>query len=271
MIRSMPVAASSARMFRPSRPMIRALHLVVRKVHDGYRCLGHVIAGVPLDGQADDVLRLLVRLFLGLVLDPLDGLGRLELGFVLHRDHELALGLLGGHVGDLLEHLPLLAEPLLEPLFLLDGHLFSVRQLPFAADRLGLALLDDVHLLLEVLFLLGEPALLVLEFLPLLAVLLLELGPRLVQLVLGLEHGLLALGLRLALGVRHDPGRLCFCILDLACRDLSLDQQAKTQPAGKPDDQQYNVLDHCFSSWCLFFSPARRSLMRFSSPCSVGR
>ena len=127
------------RLERPDVPSFppddSSLHLVVGKIHDRYGCLGNVIAGVTLDRQADDVLGLLVGFFLGLVLDPLDRFCGLELGFILHRDHQLALGLLRGHIRDLFQHLPLFPEALLEPLFLLDRHFFPARQFPFAADH----------------------------------------------------------------------------------------------------------------------------------------
>jgi len=225
---------SGRRFKRPDVPAFAAddpsLHLVVREVHERYRGLGHIIARIALNGHTDDVLGLLVRLFFGLVLDPFNGFGRFVLGFVLHRDHELALGFLRRHVRDLLEHLPLIAETFLVAFFLFKRDLLAGRKFPFAPHGICFPLFDAIDLFFEVLFLLGQPPFLVLKFLAFVAVLTLDVRPRLVELVLGFEQRLLELGLRFALRVRDDPRGLCLCITDLPGGHLSFDQQAQADP-----------------------------------------
>ncbi len=129
--------------------------------------------------------------------------------------------------------LALLAQAPVKAFFLFDRDLFARGELAFAADRIGLPLFNQVDLLFEVFFFLGEPPFLVLDLLPFLAVFLLELRAGLVELVLGLEDGLFAFGLGLALGVRNDPRRLAFGVPDLARCGLSFDQQAQAESSGQ--------------------------------------
>ncbi len=247
-----------------------AFHFVVGQVHHRHSGLRHIVAGVPLNGEADDVLGFFVGLVLGFVLDTFDALGRLVLGFVLHGLHELALRFFTGHTRDLFKQLALFAEPLVKTFFFFDGGLFPRRKLAFAADGICLPLVHHVDLFFKVLFLLGQPPLLVLQLLPFVAVLLFELGARLIQFVLDLQHGLLAFGLGLALRVHDNAGRFGFRVPDLSGCGFSFDHQAEAEARGKSCDQYGNIVNHARSSCCLFFSPARRSLVRFSSPCSVG-
>ena len=72
MIMSMPVAASSARMLRPSRPISRPFEIVRRQRHDGDGALVHELAREPLDRRRDDRLRARGRLRVRVVLDLLD-------------------------------------------------------------------------------------------------------------------------------------------------------------------------------------------------------
>ncbi len=241
-----------------------ALHLVVRQVHHGHGGLRHVIAGVPLDGGAHDALGLLVGLFPGLVLDPLDRLGGLILCFVLHGDHQLPLCLFGSHAGDLLEQLALLTQARFILLFLLLGVLLAARKLPLAPLGLGLPLLDGVELLLQALFLLGQLPLLVLKLRALVARLFIEIRTGLVKLVLCLELRLFQLGLGLALRVRQHPGRLLLGVADLAGSDPPFDQQADAKACGDPYDHKYDIFKHLLLSSCILsFQPCKAFLDAF--------
>ncbi len=180
------------------------LHLVVGQHDDRDGGLGHVVRRRPLDGHADDPLGLLVGLLAGLVLDALDDVGGLDAGLVLHHPHQLFARLLGGQAGDLLELAPLLLEHALELALTLLGVLLADRE---RAVELGQVLVpagEIVGPLFEVVFLLGEAALLHLELRPALAGELLELAARLEKLLLGGDLGLAHLGFALAPGVFHD-------------------------------------------------------------------
>ncbi len=127
---------------RPDIPSFPAddppLQLVAGEMDHGDGALGHVVVGVPLDGQGDDLPGLLFGRGLGLILQPLDLLGRLEPGLGLHHLHDLLLGLLRGNPRQTLQNLPLLPEVL----FILGPQslhrLFPGRQFLLAAPHLGL-------------------------------------------------------------------------------------------------------------------------------------
>ena len=96
MMRSMPVAASSARMLRPSRPMMRPFRSSRRQRHHRDGALGDVLAGVALDGGADDASSSALRPRLArLVLDLLDLDGGGLLGVVDDLRHQLLARVVG--------------------------------------------------------------------------------------------------------------------------------------------------------------------------------
>ena len=66
MMRSMPVAASRARMLRPSRPMMRPFMSSDGSGTTRDGALGDVLAGVALDRGAEDPLAALFGFGLGL-------------------------------------------------------------------------------------------------------------------------------------------------------------------------------------------------------------
>ena len=79
------------------------LEIVRRQRHHRDGALGDVLAGVALDGGAEDALGALFGFGLGGVFDLLDLDGGRFLGVVDDLGHELGARLLGGHAGELLE------------------------------------------------------------------------------------------------------------------------------------------------------------------------
>ncbi len=84
-ISSTPVAVSSARMFRPSRPMIRPFEIVARQIDDGDGGFDGVLGGAALDGVGDDLLGARGGGLARFGLEPLDEVGRVtsRVGFDL--------------------------------------------------------------------------------------------------------------------------------------------------------------------------------------------
>ena len=81
-----------------------ALHLVIGQGHHRHGGLGHVVGGIALNGQGNDLTGLGVRLVLKAGLDLLDLHGRLMGDLGLQLGDEIVLGLLGGKAGDALQH-----------------------------------------------------------------------------------------------------------------------------------------------------------------------
>ncbi len=132
---STPVAASSARMLRPSRPMIRALEVVAGEVHDGHRRLPGLVGGVALHGRDEDLAAALVGLLADAVVGGADPLGDLGVELSLHLREQLGASLLLGQAGDALE---LAADQLALAL----GGLAELLELLLAAGEALLALLE---------------------------------------------------------------------------------------------------------------------------------
>ena len=132
--------------------------------------------------------------------------------------HELALGFLGGQPGDGLELSLVLVQRIGQPRFRLGEATLAVPQALLAILKVMIPPVEELHPAAELLFLLGHPALELLDFLLPGAGFLLQLGPgaqgALLDLELGsanLGLGLARLGLRVAgslvhvaLGVLHD-------------------------------------------------------------------
>ena len=90
----------------------------------------------------------------GLGLDALDDVGRVELGFVLDPADQLLLGLLGGEAGDLLEPVALLVDETLQLVLAIFELFLAVAEATVALLDLVGSGLDLLGLLVEVLFLL---------------------------------------------------------------------------------------------------------------------
>jgi hypothetical protein len=87
-----------------------ALHLVVGQVHRGDGALLHVVARVPLNGDADDALGAPLGLFAGGVFDELGFAGRGAAHVVEQLGGQLPPGLFAAHAGDDLELALLLVD-----------------------------------------------------------------------------------------------------------------------------------------------------------------
>src|SRR6185295_8077120 len=227
-MRSTPVAISRADV-APFAADDAPLHLVAGQHDDRDGGLGDVVRSRPLDGHADDALRLPAGLLAGLVLDALDDVGGLHAGVVLHHPHQLLARLLGGQAGDLLQLGPLFLEHRLHlDLALLDAFLAAGER----AVELGELLVPPrqvLGLLLEAVLFLGEAPLLGLELGAALARHRLELGAGLEELFLGGDVRLAQAGLARALGVLDQLLRFALRLLE----------QALAHPAeGKPPDEK---------------------------------
>src|SRR6266542_4470925 len=177
MMRSTPVAASSARMLRPSRPMILPF-----RSSEGSSTTDTVASTTA----ADEARRFHPRV----VLDGLD---------------EVPPGIHGRQAGDLLQPLALLFDDLLRlGVRLLDALLGVGEGLLFAAVFLLPSLLLG-ELAVQVLFLLDHPLLQGSDLLAACLDRLVELGPGGEHLLLGLDRGLAQLRLDRAVGLRQDP------------------------------------------------------------------
>jgi hypothetical protein len=91
-----PVAASIARIFLPSRPMIRPFISSPGKLDDRNRSFGNKITGISLNGGGYDFFGLFIRLFFGFVFDPFDQFRTFVAGLIFHGTNQQFLGLIGG-------------------------------------------------------------------------------------------------------------------------------------------------------------------------------
>ena len=133
-----------------------SLHLVIGQGNHTDGDLGHMVGGAALDGGGHDLPAPAVSLVLGPGLDLLDLQGSLVGHLGLHLGDQVILGLVGGEAGDALQHLGLAALDDLDLLvFLVGGGVLGSQRL--------LLLLDGVHLVIEVFFLLLQAALLLLQ------------------------------------------------------------------------------------------------------------
>ena len=115
-----------------------------------------MVGGAALDGGGHDLPGAAVGLVLGPGLDLLDLQGSLVGHLGLHLGDQVILGLVGGKAGNALQHLGLAALDDLDLLvFLVGGGVLGSQRL--------LLLLDGVHLVIEVFFLLLQAALLLLQ------------------------------------------------------------------------------------------------------------
>ena len=138
MIRSTPVACSSARMLRPSRPMIRPFISSDGRWTTRHRVLGRVVRGDALHRGQDDVAGLVLGL---LARGALDGAGELDgvvLGLGADGLEEHGLGVLGSHARHALERHDLLLGR--------AGKVFlRLVELALAVEELAVALLEHLR------------------------------------------------------------------------------------------------------------------------------
>ncbi len=165
-----------------------SLHLIGRQRHHTDGLLGHIVAGIALDGQGEDVLRLLVGNLPGLVLDLLDAPGSVVARLALHHRQQLLLGVFGRQPGDLLKLPALLFNQAIDlRVALLEGPV-ALEQLLVAALQLLVTGIELLNLAIEVLFLLHQALFQPLQFTT-------QLADLVLPFVLGLEHDVLGLDL----------------------------------------------------------------------------
>ena len=151
MIRSIPVACSSARMLRPSRPMIRPF------ISSDGRWTTETVCSAVWSAATRWIAVITMSRALSWASSralALDGPGDLDgvvLGLLADGLDQDALGVLGGHVGDPLERDDLLAVGAGEVLA-------GLVELALAVEQLAIALLEHVGALVELLVTLEEPA-----------------------------------------------------------------------------------------------------------------
>ena len=199
-----------------------ALHLVAGQVDDRDGVLGGVVGGHALHRRDDDLARLLLGLVAGPSLDRAGELHGVVLRLFADGLEEDALGILGGHAGDLLEGGHALLVELREVLAL-------VLEIALAVVDLAALLLEHVGALVELLVAGEQAALEVLELGPALARLLLGLALLAQLLVLRLEDHVLLLGASLG----DDPGGLVLGGLDGLARNDAADDESH----GNADDR----------------------------------
>ncbi len=103
MMKSTPVRFSSARMLRPSRPMMRPFMSSEVSCTTETVVSARVAGGDPLHADGEDVAHAAVGVALGLLLDLAHELGGLVADLVLQLFQQQLLRLRGGHAGEPLE------------------------------------------------------------------------------------------------------------------------------------------------------------------------
>ena len=201
---STPVATSRARMFRPSRPMIRpfmsSLGRSTTETVDSTTCSAADRWMAPLMISAAS-WRLLARVSSSIRLTDLDGF---EPGLVLDLADDLGLGLVLGHPGDALELGHLLLDDLVDLLLLVLDLLLLLEDAALLGRDVAVAAVESLDLAVEVLFLVDETALGLVELAAFVLGLVLELGVGRGELLAGLVLGLADDLVGLALGLVDD-------------------------------------------------------------------
>ena len=184
-----------------------SLHLVVRQRHRRHRRLGGLLGRDPLNGERDDLLRLALGVPSGGLADLADLVGGLGVRLFFHPAHQLGLGVLGRHAGELLEPATFFAVQLLELFFAIGQRLLTAAEVAGALADFLVALLEQLDLPIEDRLLLDDPALLALDFLAAAADVQLGGLAKLDDFLFAGNHRALLEVLGFALGVGHDPLR----------------------------------------------------------------
>ena len=221
MMTSTPVASSNARMFRPSRPMMRPFISSFGQRHRGHRDLGACArrryAGWPARRSSSPRARRSRSARLADLAQPVGGVG---VRLLLQAANELGLGVLRGHAGQLLEPAPLVARPASRAPARGRPTVFSRRPKSLARRLISLSRCSrSSNLRSSVAFALDDAALVALDFLAAAADLDLPRLAQLDQLFLAGDDRALAQRFRLALARRRG------------CASLSLRQSPSPAPA----------------------------------------
>ncbi|CAA9355046.1 MAG: hypothetical protein AVDCRST_MAG11-3763 [uncultured Gemmatimonadaceae bacterium] len=212
-----------------------------------------MLGGDTLDGQRDDLLRLPLRVAAGRLADLPDPVRRGGLGFLLHSLHELGLGVLRAHPGQLLQPAAGVQDRLVELELLVGDELLLATELARATAELLVTLLQLVEPAVDARVALLHTTLLPLHLVAPPAGLLL---PRLAQfdeLFLSRQDRALAQGIGFPLGLADDAaGRVLGRrvrrsqppLLLLAPRQAPLvaPPRAAENEKGRGGETQYNAI-----------------------------
>ena len=240
-----------------------ALHLVVGQGDHRHRGLGHMVGGAALDGQRDDLPGLGVRLVLEPGLDLLDLHGGLVGHVGLQLVKQVGLGLLGGKAGDLLQ----LGHLLLLELF---GLRLGGLQLGETVGQMLFLLLHVLRLAVQVLFLLLQPALLLLQVGAALFLFLFVLVAGLQDLLLGLDHGLPLLVLCALIRLVDDLLGLVSGGVQILLRLLPLPQNAEHVHQHSTHQKADDSSDDILHVGCLHLQKYKSWLGTPRSPARPG-
>ena len=163
MMTSTPVASSKARMFRPSRPMMRPF--ISSFGSATAETVVSAVCSAAMRWMASATIFFASRSALRRALSRISRrrLAGVGLRLLLQSADQLGLGLLGGHAGHLLEPAALLGDELLELLLPRLDELLAAAEVAGAPADLAVALLDRLDLPLEGALALVDPPLLLLH------------------------------------------------------------------------------------------------------------
>jgi hypothetical protein len=205
MITSTPVASSNARMFRPSRPMIRPF--ISSLGSDTLDTVVSAVCSAAIRWTARATIFLASRSAFRRAVSRISRtpVGRLRRGLLLHAPHQLAPGVGGRHAGQLLEPLGGVGAELIELELPIPDHLLPPPDFARAPGELAVALLEGFVAALHLgLALLHAPLLPLHLLAPAPDLGLLGLA-HLQQFLAPADHRRLAQSLGLALGIPDRP------------------------------------------------------------------
>ena len=153
-----------------------ALHVIGGQVDHRNRGFHDMLGGRALDGLADDFPGQGLAFLPGFFLNAADDLHGFKPRFILDFFDELALGLLLGQARDALHLLHLLLDQAVDLFFLEVDFLFLLEKPSLLLGEFPFLALHGLEASVQVLFLVQEPALHLVDFLPPVSGLLLEIG-----------------------------------------------------------------------------------------------
>ncbi len=178
-----------------------AFDLLIFKVEHANGVLHSCFSGGALDGLYDNLLGLLVGGYLGLLHDVHDACGGIGPGLLGHHLHQVLLGFLGSHAGNVFQFLDALIVYLLHLGLTFAQHLNLVVEVGAHLLELLALLLQVSHLLVEGVFALFQLALLLAKSGVAFVHLLLVLALHLDELLLGLQDLVFLYNLAFLFGV----------------------------------------------------------------------
>ena len=248
-----------------------ALHVVVGQVDDADGAFRHVVGGALLNGQRDNVPRLLFAFFPGPGLNVPNHGGGVVIRVLLHPLDQHLTGLVLRHARNALQLLQLLVLAFFQLIrFLL--------QIGGALGQRFLPLFQTVLFLVEGLLPLQDAALTALHLRPAVLALPIQLGLQAKHFFLGFQNGLFFLFIRLALRVFQQILGVLLRAADLLFAGLLAVQIAARRACGgrqqrNDDSQKYRHWLHSFLSvsfpFNVNFHPGMRPSAAAFLPCSA--